>query len=410
MLLNSIAEGGSHVSNLCVGDDRSSVLRCLRGIGARITRHAPCPIDGADECFEVDGRGLEGLREPESVLNAGNSGTTMRLISGLLAALPAFSVISGDRSLRTRPMKRIVSPLREMGATVMGRSDDSLPPLAIRGGSLTGIEYALPVASAQLKSCLLIAGLAADGVTTIRQPAASRDHTERMLRAMGAPIDVRDLTVSVRRSALTPLDIKVPGDVSSAAFWLVAGCCHPEARIRVVGVGINESRTGVLDVLKSMGARIGIENVREYAGETSADLVAESSNLEGIEIGGDIIPRVIDELPVLALAAATARGTTVIADAGELRVKESDRIRATAKGLSSLGARVEETSDGMIIHGGPALRGATCRSFGDHRIAMTMGIAGLLARGETTIVGAEAASVSYPDFWDIVSDLQRPAA
>jgi 3-phosphoshikimate 1-carboxyvinyltransferase len=406
LLLNSIAQGNSHVSNLCVGDDRVSMLRCLRGLGAKIKKHGPCTVSQAEECFEIHGVGADGLVEPASVLNAGNSGTTMRLVSGLLAAQPFFSIITGDRSLRTRPMKRIVQPLSEMGATVMGRSEDSLAPLAIRGGSLRGISYTMPVASAQLKSSILIGGIHADGETTVHQPAASRDHTERMLRAMGAEVTENDLSISVRPSGLTAVDVRVPGDISGAAFWLIAGCCHPNARVTARGIGINPSRTGVLDVLRSMGARIRLENVQEGGGEPSADLVAETSSLEGIEIGGDMIPRVIDELPVIALAACFAKGTTVIRDAAELRVKESDRIRATVDDLSRLGARIEERPDGMVIHGVGHLTGAECESFGDHRIAMTMGIAGLLARGETAVTGAEAASVSYPEFWDSIRALQ----
>ena len=400
LLLNSIARGTAHVSNLCEGDDRASMLRCLRGLGVRIDRHASCSTSQAEECFKVNGQGPGGPSEPAGVLNAGNSGTTMRLVSGLLAAQPFFSVISGDRSLRTRPMSRIVQPLTQMGARISGREGDSLAPLAIRGGDLHGIEYTLPVASAQVKSSILIAGLYASDQTTIRQPKTSRDHTERMLRSMGADLEEDGLRIVVRPSDLSPMDVRVPGDISAAAFWLVAACCHPDARIVVEGVGINPTRTGILDVLRSMGARISMENIREDEGEPLADLVAESSHLEATEVGGDTIPQVIDELPVVALAACFAKGTTVISDAGELRVKESDRIGATAKGLSELGAVVEERPDGMAILGGERLRGGEVQSFGDHRIAMTMAVAGLLAQGETVVGGAEAAGVSYPSFWD----------
>jgi 3-phosphoshikimate 1-carboxyvinyltransferase len=407
-LLNSIAQGTGHVSNFCVGDDRAAMFRCLRGLGAVIRRHTGCSFSGDEECFEIRGNGPEGLSEPSSVLNAGNSGTTLRLVSGLLAAQPFFSVISGDRYLRQRPMGRIVEPLTQMGASVTGRAGSSLAPLAIRGGDLQGIDYTLPVASAQLKSCILIAGLYARGQTTVRQPAVTRDHTERMMASMGADLSVDGLDVSVRRSELTSVDVRVPADSSGAAFWLVAGCCHPNARVEIKNVGINPSRAGVLEVLSAMGARVRVENVREEGGEPSADLVAESSDLVGVEIAGEMIPRVIDELPALALAACFARGTTTIRDAGELRVKESDRIGATVEGLGRLGARIEETADGMVIRGPQALAGAECQSHGDHRIAMTMGIAGLLAKGETTVVGAEAASASYPDFWATLETLARP--
>ena len=405
-LLNSIADGNAHVSNFCVGDDRASMLRCLRGLGAKIRKHAGCDISGSDECFEIRGVGLDGLSEPGTALNAGNSGTTMRLVTGLLAAQPFFSVITGDRSLRNRPMKRIATPLTSMGAVISGRRDGSLAPLAVNGGNLRGIDYEMPVASAQLKSSILIAGLYAKGRTTVRQPALSRDHTERMMGAMGADVVTEGLDVTVRPSRLKSINVNVPCDISGASFWMVAGCCHPNARVRVKSVGINPSRAGVLEVLQSMGAKVRLENVVEAGGEPSADIVAESSDLVGIELSGDIIPRIIDEIPVLALAACFARGTTVIRDASELRVKESDRISATVDGLRRLGANIEETGDGMIIKGGARLRGAACDVFGDHRIAMTMGIAGLVADGETTVIGAEAASVSYPEFWDTLRGIQ----
>ena len=296
-------------------------------------------------------------------------------------------------------MKRILLPLELMGAQVMGRGGGSLAPLAFTGGGLTGIEYDMPVASAQLKSCIMIAGLYADGETTVIQPAESRDHTERMMAAMGADIDKEGLRVTARPSELTAMDVQVPSDISGAAFWLVAGAAHPNARVRVRGVGINPSRTGVLDVLNEMGANIRMENVREDANEPSADLIAESSDLRGIDISGDIIPRVIDELPVLAMAASQASGRTTIRDAAELRVKESDRISATAEGLAALGATVRETDDGMMIEGGAKLSGAEVASHGDHRIAMAMAVAGLVADGETVIGDSDAADVSYPSFW-----------
>ena len=407
ILLNSIASGPAHVSNLCVGDDRTSILSCMRGLGVVITSHSPCPDNGAEECFHVHGRGPEGLTEPDTVLDAGNSGTTTRLVTGLLAAQPFFSIISGDDSLRARPMARIVKPLTLMGARIMGRGENTLAPLAVRGGAMKGIDYAQPVASAQVKSSLLIAGLHAEGETVVRGPAQSRDHTERMLRAMGADIDVDGLRVTVRRSNLAPIDMAVPGDISSAAFWLVAACAHPSARIRVEGVGINPTRAGMLDILEAMGANIRLENVREERDELAADIVAESSDLVGTEVRGDVVPRAMDELPALALAASLAEGTTVIRDAAELRVKESDRIAATVDGLRRLGARIEERPDGMVIHGGGGLTGAHCDSYGDHRIAMTMAIAGLVAKGETVVEGAEAAEVSYPGFWDTLASLAR---
>ena len=263
----------------------------------------------------------------------------MRLVAGLLAAQPFFSVISGDRSLRSRPMDRIVRPLARMGARIMGRGQDALAPLAIRGGSLKGIEYPLPVASAQLKSALLIAGLYARGRTTVVEPSPSRDHTERMLSAMGADVASDGPVISVGRSDLFAMDVQVPGDISGAAFWMVLAACHPDARLRISRVGINPTRTGVIDVLEAMGARMTLENIHEDAGEPSADVVVESSELKALEIAGDLIPRVIDEIPILALAATFAEGRTVIRDAHELRVKESDRIAATVEGPAAHGSQ-----------------------------------------------------------------------
>ena len=394
-LLNAISDGQAKVTNFCVGDDRTSMLGCLRGLGVKIEES----VEDGIETFTINGMGLDGLSEPSDYLYAGNSGTTMRLVSGLLASQPFFSVITGDSSLRGRPMKRILTPLSMMGAQVMGRGGGSLAPLAFDGGGLQGIEYEMPVASAQLKSSILIAGLFAEGETSVIQPAESRDHTERMMGSMGAGVEKDGLRLTVRGSRLASLDMQVPCDISGAAFWLVAGAAHPDARVTVRGVGINPSRTGVLDVLRDMGANIRVENAREVGNEPSADLVVETSNLNGVEISGDVIPRVIDELPVLAVAASQAKGQTVIRDASELRVKESDRIAATVAGLAALGAKIRETEDGMIIEGGSKLKGAEVESFGDHRIAMSMAVAGLIANGATTIGDSEAADVSYPTFW-----------
>ena len=419
MLLNSIAQGTATVANFCLGDDRSAMLTCMEGLGATIQREPSEDGNPSGDLFTVHGHGLEGLQEPEEVLDAGNSGTTIRLVSGLLAGQPFLSIISGDASLRSRPMDRILGPLQAMGAQVMGRNGGTQAPLAIRGGDLQGIEYAMPVASAQLKSCLLIAGLYAGGQTIIREPAASRDHTERMLQAMGADLTVEGPQITVRPSDLAAVDVRVPGDISAAAYWLVAGCCHPNAQVRVEGVGINPTRTGVLEVLQAMGARIHLENVHEEGGEPTADIIAESSTLAGTHIGGDIIGRLIDELPVLALAACFAQGATVIQDARELRVKESDRIRTTVEGLRSLGANITsayqgtplsddaEERDGMIIRGTGSLRAGACLSHADHRIAMTMGVAGLLAEGETVVADAEASDISYPGFWEEAHRLEQ---
>jgi 3-phosphoshikimate 1-carboxyvinyltransferase len=393
-IFNAIADGESRIDNYGPGADCQSTLRVLRALGTQ--------IDGKGSSFTVCG-GI--LQEPADILNTGNSGTTARLMAGVLAGQSFLSVMTGDRSIRSRPMGRIVEPLRLMGAEVDGRDGGKLAPLTFRGGSLHGIEYRLPVASAQLKSALLLAGLFADGETVLAQPALSRDHTELMFRAMGAEVTQDGLSVSVKRARLHAVDVSVPADISSAAYWLVAAVCHPDAEVTIVGVGTNPTRTGILDALQAMGADVSVINERTEGGEQVADLVARSSELHSTEIAGDLIPRLVDEVPILALAACFAKGTTVIHDAAELRVKESDRLQATSKELSRMGASVEELDDGLRITGGRALTGAACRSYADHRIAMTLGIAGLLASGETTIAAAETASISYPSFWEELAGL-----
>ncbi|MDA1036509.1 MAG: 3-phosphoshikimate 1-carboxyvinyltransferase, partial [Chloroflexi bacterium] len=337
--------------------------------------------------------------------NTGNSGTSTRLMAGVLAAQPFLSIMTGDKSIRSRPMGRIVEPLRLMGANVDGRDGGKLAPMTFRGGALHGIEYCLPVASAQLKSALLLAGLWADGETRLDQPALSRDHTELMFRAMGAEVIEDGLTVTVKPGKLRAVDVSVPADISSAAYWLVAAVCHPDAEVTIIGVGTNPTRTGILDALAAMGADVQVVNERIEGGEQVADLVARSSDLHAAEFSGDLIPRLVDEVPVLALAACFAKGTTVIRDAAELRVKESDRLQATTTELNRMGAHVEELDDGLRITGGHALAGANAKTYSDHRIAMTMGIAGLLASGTTTISAAETASISYPSFWDHLKSL-----
>jgi 3-phosphoshikimate 1-carboxyvinyltransferase len=387
-IFNAIADGEARIDNYGPGADCQSTLRVLRALGTQ--------INGKGSSFSIRGGALQ---EPTDVLNTGNSGTTTRLMAGVLAGQSFMSVMTGDRSIRSRPMGRIIDPLRLMGAMVDGRESGRLAPLTFRGGALRGIEYQLPVASAQLKSALLLAGLFADGETVLNQPALSRDHTELMFRAMGAEVIEDGLSISVRPARLRAVDVKIPADISSAAYWIVAAVCHPDAEITVMGVGTNPTRTGILDALQAMGADLSIINERIEGGEQVADVVARSSALRATEIAGDLIPRLVDEVPVLALAACFARGTTLIKDASELRVKESDRLQATAKELRRMGAAVEELDDGLRITGGRALVGASCRSYGDHRIAMTLGIAGLLASGETTIAAAETAAISYPSFW-----------
>tara|TARA_Y100000814_G_scaffold91604_1_gene62704 strand:- start:3411 stop:4700 length:1290 start_codon:yes stop_codon:yes gene_type:complete len=400
-LLNSIGNGSAKISNFCEGDDRASMINCLNSLGAQIDEGV------SDGEFIIHGNGLNGLIEPTDVLNAGNSGTTMRLISGLLSAQKFYSVITGDDSLRFRPMKRIIEPLNLMGAEVSGRDNNSYAPLTFHPNNLSGIEYSMPVSSAQLKSCLLIASLYAKGEMIINQPSNSRDHTERMLQSMGSNIRTEGLQITMSSTELNCIDVQIPCDTSGSAFWLVAACCHPNAKIKINNVGMNPTRTGVIEVLKMMGANLQLTNESFQGGEPVADIIASSSKLKGIEIGGEIIPRVVDELPILALASCFADGKTIIKNAEELRVKESDRISATVDSLKKLSASIEELPDGMEINGTGALTGSKVDSHGDHRIAMTNGIAGLLADGVTTVENSEAASVSYPNFWKELTLIQK---
>ncbi len=405
MLLNSISNGSALVSNFCQGDDRNAMINCLNGLGINIQKVQLGDSIYVDDTFIVEGIGKGNLSKPEKMLDAGNSGTTFRLVSGLLATQAFESTITGDNSLQNRPMDRIINPLAKMGAIINGVNKPSYAPLKIHGGNLSGIEYVMPVASAQVKSCIMIAGIKAQGPTTIIQPELSRDHTERMLEAMGANIAIENLSIEIKPSDLSALDVVVPGDISGAAFWMVLASCHPDASITLKRVGLNPSRIGVIEVLKMMDANIKLSNIGEEAGEPYGDITIHSAELRGIDIEGDLIPRVIDEIPVLSLAASLAKGKTIIKDAGELRVKESDRITATVDGLSKLGAEIKETNDGMVISGKSNLVGASVDSFDDHRIAMTMGIAGVLSDGVTEIKRAEANMISYPGFWENLSIL-----
>ncbi|MDI6709500.1 MAG: 3-phosphoshikimate 1-carboxyvinyltransferase [Thermoanaerobacterales bacterium] len=392
-ILGALAKGDTTITNFLPGADCLATLACLRALGVA--------IEGPDRAnrVTVHGHGPESLVEPEDVLNAVNSGTTFRLLAGVLAGSPFFSVLTGDASLRRRPMARIVRPLSEMGAAIHGRQNDRLPPLAIRGGRLQGIDHTLPVASAQVKSAILLAGLFAHGTTSVTEPAPSRDHTERMLAGFGADIQKEGLTTVIRPGpSLSGREIKVPGDISSAAFWLVAATLVPESDILIREVGINPTRDGIIKVLQRMGANLEVIPRDPAASEPVADLHVTSARLRGVEIGGDLIPSLIDEIPVLALAAALAKGRTVIRGAAELKVKESNRLATTAAELRRFGARVEERPDGLVIEGVPQLHGAAARSHGDHRIAMTVLIAGLAARGTTTLDDAACIDVSFPGF------------
>ena len=395
LMLGAIAQGQTNIQGLLLGEDPRSTARCFSFLGANISQLNT-------DLVEVHGVGVGNLTEPSRVLDCGNSGTTMRLMLGILASHPEhFFTVTGDSSLVQRPMSRVIQPLTQMGGQIWGRKGNSLAPLAIQGQKLRPIHYHSPIASAQVKSCILFAGLMTEGKTTVTEPALSRDHSERMLKAFGAEIQVDPETNSVTVTGPAKLkgqDVVVPGDISSAAFWLVAAAIVPGSELVIENVGVNPTRTGILEVLEIMEANIIQENQRIVAGEPVADLRVRYSPLKACEISGSIIPRLIDEIPILAVAAMFAKGTTVIRDAAELRVKESDRLAVMATQLQKLGAIITELPDGLEITGGISITGTDVESDGDHRIAMSLAIAALNATGITNIHQAEAASISYPNF------------
>lgn len=396
VMFNAIAEGKAEITHFLLGADCLSTIACFRAMGVHIEQHADRVV--------VHGVGLRGLREPHDVLDCGNSGTTLRLMTGLLAGINGmYAVLTGDASLRSRPQRRIVDPLRGLGATVDGRSQGTLAPISVRGATLHGGHYELPIASAQVKSAVLLAALSGDGIMTVSGRIDGRDHTERMLAGMGIDIQTRGnivtLTPPVHPVFPYALSLRVPGDPSSAAFWWVAAAIHPNAELTTLGVGMNPTRIGALDVLRAMGARVTVSNLRTEGSEPVADVTVASSTLTGTTISGPIIPALIDEIPILAIAAAMATGQTVIADAAELKAKETDRIKTVVDALHAMGVRVEATADGMIIEGRGHLDAAAVESHGDHRLAMAWAVAALVARGEMSIAGGEAVDVSYPDFW-----------
>jgi len=402
LMLGAIAQGETQIQGLLLGEDPRSTAACFRAMGAEIS-------ELNSELVTVKGIGLGQLQEPVDVLDAGNSGTTMRLMLGILASHPGrFFTVTGDASLRSRPMSRVIQPLQQMGAQIWHRAG-GLAPLAIQGQTLQPIHYRSPIASAQVKSCVLLAGLMAEGETTVTEPALSRDHSERMLRAFGATVQVDPETCSATVTGQAQLQgqtVIVPGDISSAAFWMVAAAIVPGSDLLIQNVGINPTRTGVLEALTQMEADITLENQRTVTGEPVADVRVRHSSLKACTLAGDLIPRLIDEIPILAVAAVFAQGTTVIRDAAELRVKESDRLSVMATQLSRMGAKITELPDGLEITGGTPLVGAEVDSYTDHRIAMSLAIAALNATGITTIQRAEAAAISYPDF---TATLQRVA-
>ncbi|MGR3274159.1 3-phosphoshikimate 1-carboxyvinyltransferase [Acaryochloris marina NIES-2412] len=401
LMLGALASGETTIQGLLLGEDPRSTAHCFRAMGAEIS-------ELNTEHVRVQGIGLGQLQEPNVVLDAGNSGTTLRLMLGILASHPdRLFTVTGDTSLCSRPMGRVIKPLQQMGAHIWGRQSDTLAPLAIRGQQLKPIHYHSPIASAQVKSCIMFAGLMAEGQTTITEPALSRDHSERMFAAFGADIAIDPETCSVTVTGPAQLQgqaIIVPGDISSAAFWLVAAAIVPGSDVWIENVGVNPTRTGVLEVLEQMGAKMTLANQRTVAGEPVADIHIQHSQLHGTVIEGAVIPRLVDEVPILAVAALFAQGPTTIRDAAELRVKESDRLTAMATQLVKMGAQVTEQPDGLEIQGGASLRGAEVDSFGDHRVGMSLAIAALNATGSTTIHRAEAAAISYPNF---VATLQQ---
>ncbi|MFC1778756.1 3-phosphoshikimate 1-carboxyvinyltransferase [Thermodesulfobacteriota bacterium] len=396
IMFGSLAEGTTRVSGFLMGEDNLSTWKAFESMGVTISQ------TGID-ALEIKGVGLNGLKEPGDVLDCGNSGTTMRLMSGLLAGQNFFSVLTGDKYLRKRPMKRVVTPLAAMGAQIWGRDGGERAPLAIQGGALTPTTYASPVSSAQVKSAVLLAGLSVDGETTVTEPYLSRDHSERMLSCFGAEVKPFEGGVSLTgRPRLLGQEVIVPGDVSSAAFFMVAGLITPGAELLIRNVGINPTRSGIIDILVAMGGQMEMLDIREQSGEPVADILVRHSQLKGIEICGDMVPRAIDEFPVISVAAALAEGTTTIRDAEELRVKETDRIDAMVSELGKLGGQVEGRPDGMVITGVEQLNGGTVTSHGDHRIAMSLAVAALSARDSVTIEDAACTETSFPGFWDLL--------
>ena len=401
VIFSALARGESVIRNLLQAEDIQSTCRCMKNLGVNIQER--------NSILLIKGRGLQGLKEPDKVLDCGNSGTTMRLLTGVLSAQPFFSVLAGDHSLNQRPMRRVIEPLQLMGAELQGRQGGNYPPLAIRGRKLKGISYLSPVASAQVKTAILLAGLNAEGITAIMEPEKSRDHSENMLAAAGASIQVDGLRIQLKPGKeLSPQEFVVPGDISAAAFFLVAATIIPGSELRICNIGVNPTRTGIIEALQQMGANIKLENLRTIGGEIIADIIVTASQLKGVKIEGEIIPRIIDEIPVLAVAMAVAEGESEIREAGELRIKETDRIAAICSELGKLGVAITELEDGFRIKGKEQqLQAVRVESYGDHRIAMSLAVAALIAEGETTIGNAGAVNISFPSFWDTLEKISR---
>lgn len=404
VMFGSIAQGTTEIHHFLNGADCLATIRCFRAMGI--------DIEEKDSTVTVHGKGLHGLSAPDHILDVGNSGTTTRLISGILTGQPFDSKLSGDESLNSRPMKRIMTPLTQMGANISSILRNDCAPLYIAPGNLHGIHYDSPVASAQVKSCVLLAGLYAEGETSVTEPSLSRNHTELMLKEFGADIRSTFEIGSTRATAsicpgseLYGQKLTVPGDISSAAYFIAAGLIVPDSEILIEGVGINPTRAGILKVCEDMGGDITLLNERTEGGEKIADILVRTSQLHGIRIAGDIIPTLIDEIPIIAVMAAAAEGTTVIKDAAELKVKETDRIETVTDNLKAMGCQVTPTDDGMIITGGTPLKGTNIHTLLDHRIAMAFSIAALIAEGHTKILDSKCIEVSYPDFYDTFEQL-----
>ena len=395
IMLSGLAQGTSYIDNYLNSADCISTVNAFRSMGVKITKE--------DKRLIINGVGLHGLKNPKQNIDAGNSGTTTRLLSGILAGQKFTSTIVGDESLSLRPMKRIIEPLRQMGVNVFATNDNYLPLTIGPADNLKSIDYTSKVASAQVKSCVLFAGLYAEGITKFTEPEKSRDHTERMLKAYGADIIENGLTVSVGKcDKLNAQNIKVPSDISSAAFFMVAGLIVKNSKIIIKEVNINKTRNGIIEVLKDMGAKIKIGDINFVSGEEVADIEVTSSDLYATKIHGDIMPTLIDEIPIIALCATQAEGTTIISGAKELRVKESDRLKVVASQLLKMGADITETDDGLIIKGKTKLNGNIVDSFKDHRIAMMLSIAGLIAEGQTTIIDSDCVQISFANFYEVL--------
>ena len=398
VMFGSLAEGTTEVTNFLQGADCLSTISCFRKLGIE--------IENTSQRILIHGKGLHGLTEPSDTLDTGNSGTTTRLISGILAGQRFTTILNGDASIQTRPMKRIMTPLSMMGADITSLKGNDCAPLRICGGQLHGVAYTSPVASAQVKSCILLAGLYADAPTSVLEPVLSRNHTELMLAGFGAHITSSGTTATIEPEPdLNGMKIEVPGDISSAAYFLAAGLMIPNSEIMIKNVGINPTRDGILRVAKKMGGNITILNEKTSGGEPTCDLLVRSSSLKGVTIGGEIIPTLIDEIPMIAVMACFAEGITTIKDAQELKVKESNRIDTVVTNLKAMGAHIEATDDGMIIEGGYPLHGAVIDSHLDHRIAMSFAVGALGADGETTIEGADCVKISYPEFYQTLEKL-----